>query len=642
MRIQCEHPNSAIHHFNGTIFWSGREIAVDSWNFLLRGSTLRNTSWAVGVVVYTGRETKIAMNSRSAPSKLSSIERTMNNLIYLIFGAQCMLSTISVVVYIVWKSINYDKLTYLCYNYSDSTNVMYSHNCSSTTTYSDASYWFTFFILYCNFLPISIYMTIEMCNFVQAYYIDQDREMHDPVSDTCALSRTSNMNGDLGMIEYIFSDKTGTLTQNIMKFKLCSVNGVVYGDDDVSSSEVKIRGGPEDVLPLRALRDLTHINDSVYFDFLVNLAVGHTVVLDPETGHFQSESPDEDALIRAAYDLGFRFIRRTFEGVYIQHIRRDDSSALREQKGDKDDAVLFFEVIATIPFTSSRKRMSVVVRQPNGEVVVLCKGADNVILDRSVSFTSQGEVDGINEKTVDGDFHAAKSLLEQHLHTFASSGLRTLALARRVLSPDVLNDFLTVWREAESVVVGRSELVDAAAAIVENKLSVVGVTAIEDKLQDEVPETIADIAAAGIKLWVLTGDKVETAINIGYASKLLRSEMILIKLQDRGETILEIKYKLKKLLTMLKRLTDDEVEMSNIWKRLKTKMKLRPASADLSVEGDAKSISPSASSDDSSGAEESDIVHRPMSAPSLEDATSEHLAVIVIGIINLYNYFLSS
>src|SRR5690606_4219052 len=124
---------------------------------------------------------------------------------------------------------HYDSLYYVCYDYSSSDVPMFRDNCSSNDSYSDAAYFLTFFILYNNFIPISLYVTVEIVNYVQAYYIDKDQRMYDEGTDTPAMARTSNMNADLGQIAYVFSDKTGTLTQNVMRFKRCSIAGELYG-----------------------------------------------------------------------------------------------------------------------------------------------------------------------------------------------------------------------------------------------------------------------------------------------------------------------------------------------------------------------------------------------------------------------------
>jgi phospholipid-transporting ATPase len=209
MKIQCEHPTSAIHQFTGTFLESQSEVSLDESSLLLRGSSLRNTRWIIGVVVFTGRHTKLVMNSRGAPFKISGIEKTMNNILLVVLMALFLLSLVSLVAYIVWTRRNFDQLDYLCYNFTKSVNPMYRQNCESGDDYTNIGYFFTFFILYSNFLPISLYVTVEICNYYLTYYIDSDIEMYDPVTDTPAVARTSNMNADLGMVEYIFSDKTG-------------------------------------------------------------------------------------------------------------------------------------------------------------------------------------------------------------------------------------------------------------------------------------------------------------------------------------------------------------------------------------------------------------------------------------------------
>eukprot|EP00602_Paraphysomonas_sp_CaronLab_P005224 CAMPEP_0185037446 /NCGR_PEP_ID=MMETSP1103-20130426/31882_1 /TAXON_ID=36769 /ORGANISM="Paraphysomonas bandaiensis, Strain Caron Lab Isolate" /LENGTH=1289 /DNA_ID=CAMNT_0027575425 /DNA_START=341 /DNA_END=4210 /DNA_ORIENTATION=- len=643
MIIQCEHPNSSIHHFNGTLFWEGKEIAVDSSNFLLRGSAIRNTSWALGAVVYTGQQSKIVLNSRRAPSKMSSVERSMNNLIYLVFSAQVLLSTLSLICYIVWSAYYYSQLMYLCYNYESSSNPLYRDGCIKATDYSDSGYFFTFFILYCNFLPISLYVTVEFCNYIQAFYIDNDLEMYDKNTDTPALARTSNMNGDLGMIEYVFSDKTGTLTQNVMTFRQCSIGGEVYGDSPSESSDDDTRmstlrsSGTINGKSLDVLRERSGEVQSVYADFVFVLSVAHTVVIDRDTGAYQSESPDEFALVQAGRELGWKFVKRTPEYVTVTRLRSGEPATekLEEMK---------FEILATIPFDSTRKRMSVIVKHPiSGETVLFCKGADNIIFDRSVGYAAG----------------STRENLERHLGMFASDGLRTLALARRTLTADDVERFMSIWREAEGSVVGRSELVARAAALVEKSLTVLGVTAIEDKLQEGVPQTIADLGNAGVKFWVLTGDKVETAINIGYSCRLLGPEMVLIRLQETGEGLDVVKHRIEVLLRQLKCITEDTDTVGEIWssvqEAIKSSISPLPQSPSLlqSLISSYCSNSNSASKpltsnaqytgttslgggmgNDSSGHERQDshaFLDRPPQSPALEDLTSDHLALIVDG-----------
>ena len=150
-------------------------------------------------------------------------------MVYFILFAMIIITTISMIAYVVWFSGHKAHLWYMCYRYNSAdVPALFRENCESSDNYAPGSTWPTFFILYNNFVPISLYVTIEMINYVQASYIDNDLEMYDDEDDVPALARTSNMNADLGMIAHIFSDKTGTLTRNIMEFKKCACAGQIY------------------------------------------------------------------------------------------------------------------------------------------------------------------------------------------------------------------------------------------------------------------------------------------------------------------------------------------------------------------------------------------------------------------------------
>lgn len=150
---------------------------------------------------------------------------------------QVLLVSVSLIAYIIWTNVFESDLDYLCYSSSSSTNDFYSTNCASSDDYTNLGMWFTFLILYNNFVPISLYVSVEMVNYVQAYCIDSDICLYDEASDTPALARTSNMNGDLAAVQYVFSDKTGTLTQNVMKFRRCSVGGHVFGNVEPAAGD---------------------------------------------------------------------------------------------------------------------------------------------------------------------------------------------------------------------------------------------------------------------------------------------------------------------------------------------------------------------------------------------------------------------
>ena len=213
---------------------------------------------------------------------------------------------------------------------------------------------------------------------------------------------------------------------------------------------------------------------------------------------YQAESPDEKALVEAAAELGFTFIKRSGDRVVV-HVKSESQASGVADVGAGAGAGrhnpgydIQFQVLAVNAFTSTRKRMSVVVRWPDGSLRLLCKGADNIILDR------------LREE----DRGTAWDRVEGHLNKFAVGGLRTLVLAQRRLSEDEFAAW-SVTYEAARLVIGEGNALSDVAEEIEQSLELVGVTAIEDKLQDQVPETISDLAEAQIKLWVLTGGKAE-------------------------------------------------------------------------------------------------------------------------------------
>eukprot|EP00736_Rhodelphis_marinus_P000457 Rmarinus@m.8664 len=502
-RLDCEAPNRRIHNFEGTLTLKALEkpVSLGLSNFLLRGCQLRNTNHVYGLVVFTGVDTKIMRNARATRSKLSNIEKTVNSSILYIFGTQAALVTISMLAEVL----------------EDSDPHWYLLNSETLSTLPDwLASWFTFLILYNNFVPISLYVTMEMVNYIHAVFVDEDELMYDSESDTYARCRTSNLCQELGQIEYLFSDKTGTLTRNVMEFRRSSINGVIYGEP--------LGTGSQEFTGSDLLRDLHAGGDQAQSvrDFVLNLAVCHTVVAekseqDPGTLVYQAESPDEGALVKAAMKLGFEFRLRTPKGVMVRH------------DGEERE----YEVLATNEFNSTRKRMSVLVRTPDNEYVLFCKGADNIMLARSDT--------------------KSRATLERHLSEFAGEGLRTLVLAQRSLSKSEALTWLEKFDAAKVALNNREqELMDAAEDI-EKGMVIVGATAIEDRLQEGVPDTIADLGRAGVKVWVLTGDKEETAINIGYSCKLLLDESKLIKITDIDQD--KVKGQIYRLLNHFNKLT---------------------------------------------------------------------------------------
>ncbi|XP_055314089.1 probable phospholipid-transporting ATPase IA isoform X6 [Sitodiplosis mosellana] len=475
--VECEPPNRHLYEFNGVLKERGQlAVALGADQILQRGAILRNTAWVFGIVIYTGHDTKLMRNSTSAPLKRSTVDRLTNTQILMLFIMLVALCFISAIFSEIWTKGHFRNDWYI-----DLLNKNFGYNL------------LTFIILYNNLIPISLQVTLELVRFMQALFINFDVEMYHEETDTPAMARTSNLNEELGMVKYIFSDKTGTLTRNVMEFKKCSIARHVYTIEDT----------PEASLLVQNIRN-KHQTLPIIEEFLTLLAVCHTVIPEKdENGKFiyHAASPDERALVAGAANFGYVFEMRTPNTVEI------DALGKRER----------YEILNVLEFTSARKRMSVIVRNAKGEIKLYCKGADTVIYER---LAPNGQ--------------AYRDITLRHLEDFATEGLRTLCCAVAVIPEDIYTEWKETYHKASTAMQYRERKVEDAANLIENNLILLGATAIEDKLQDGVPETIAALLKADINMWVLTGDKQETAINIGYSCKLISQGMDLIILNEES------------------------------------------------------------------------------------------------------------
>ena len=227
---------------------------------------------------------------------------------------------------------------------------------------------------------------------------------------------------------------------------------------------------------------------------------------------YEAESPDELALVDAAFAYNFKLMKRTPTSIQV--------SMPGEGKVE-------FQLLHVLPFDSVRKRMSVILKNPDtGEIKLYCKGADSNMLPRYASPQNQEE-----ERLLDDT--------QDHLKTYAEDGLRTLMTGVRTLSEEEYQDWLTDFNKAANSLERRDKLLMDSYNCVENKMKLVGATGIEDRLQEGVPDAIARLRQAGIVVWVLTGDKQETAINIAFSCKLFSPNMEVIKLNARSRDAAE-------------------------------------------------------------------------------------------------------
>uniref|UniRef100_A0AAY4BBK9 Phospholipid-transporting ATPase n=1 Tax=Denticeps clupeoides TaxID=299321 RepID=A0AAY4BBK9_9TELE len=604
----CEKPNSDLNHFKGYIEKDDQNktgFGVES--LLLRGSTARNTDESAGIVVYAGHETKSMLNNSGPRYKRSKLERMMNSdvilCVLLLFGL-CLVGAIG-------HSIWLETFQSIPQYFIPDNNGQYT-----SSILAGFYMFFTMIILLQVLIPISLYVSIELVKMGQVFFITQDIDLYDEKQDTRIQCRSFNITEDLGQIQYVFSDKTGTLTENKMVFRRCSVRGTEFSHAEngqecvcihqtercsVISSSVRRCAMPSaHSLPCRWLTDiwtrrgalnrdvapdqklqqvlrgasLAEDESGYYLDFFLALAICNTVVVSkapahrrkvsvlavlvqhhrgrvrdtgngrklrslkkyvgedmtnictdqgvvtPNPGqtqktqlgclvHYESQSPDEAALVHAAKAYGFTLAERT-----------PDQVAVRLPSGQ----MLSFQVLDILAFDAKRKRMSVLVRHPHSrEIVMYTKGADSAIMDLLEQ--------PLLEKQV-------KCNTQQQLDQYARDGLRTLCFAKRVFTyAGEYEDWSKKRQEAISAIDQREQLLMDTTVFLETKFTLLGATGIEDRLQENVPETIQALREAGIQVWVLTGDKPETAVNIAYSCKLLDHRDLLFTLNAHNKAM---------------------------------------------------------------------------------------------------------
>lgn len=466
--IKCEQPNNRLYNYDGVLSISSadevgktRDYALDPTQLLLRGAQLRNTSWIYGIVVFTGHETKLMLNSSKKPSKMSNVTHITNRNILYLFAILVLMSIACSCGGLGFALTKSDQMGYLPFE---------NQNRAAEFGYDIL----TFLILFNSFIPISLMVTMEIVKFVQSLLIEADLDMYYEKTDTPAVARSSSLIEELGQVKFVFSDKTGTLTCNEMQFRQASIAGLSYADK--VDSDKQAREGSDDPTLQYTFNQLqehlkTHPTANVINEFLILLGCCHTVIPEKSKNGddeiiYQASSPDEGALVKGASQLGYTF-----------HTRRPNSITCSIRGHDME-----FQVLNICEFNSTRKRMSAIVRGPDGKIKLYCKGADTVILERLA------ENNPFVEPTL------------IHLEEFASEGLRTLCIAMREIPEEEYERWSQIYDKAATTLVNRAEELDKAAEMIEQNLFLLGATAIEDRLQDGVPDTIYSLQEAGIRV----------------------------------------------------------------------------------------------------------------------------------------------
>ncbi|KAF3822903.1 hypothetical protein GH733_010339 [Mirounga leonina] len=568
--VVCEPPNNKLDRFSGTLYWKNSKFPLSNQNMLLRGCVLRNTEWCFGLVVFAGEppggrgpvppsaslpgshlcphdvlqsaapggntagcclgfrtcsrsflgpDTKLMQNSGRTKFKRTSIDRLMNTLVLWIFGFLVCMGVILAIGNAIWEhEVGTRFQAYLPWDEA----------VDSAFFSGFLSFW-SYIIILNTVVPISLYVSVEVIRLGHSYFINWDKKMFCMKKRTPAEARTTTLNEELGQVEYVFSDKTGTLTQNIMVFNKCSISGRSYGDVlDVLGHKAELGERPEPVdfsfNPLAdnkflfwdpTLLEAVKMGDPHTHEFFRLLSLCHTVMSEEKNEgelYYKAQSPDEGALVTAARNFGFVFRSRTPKTITVHEM----------------GTAVTYQLLAILDFNNIRKRMSVIVRNPEGRIRLYCKGADTILLERLHPCTRE-----------------LLSATTDHLNEYAGEGLRTLVLAYKDLDEQYYGEWAQRLLQASLARDSREDRLASVYEEVESDMVLLGATAIEDKLQQGVPETIALLTLANIKIWVLTGDKQETAVNIGYSCKMLTDDMTEVFIVT-GHTVLEVREELRK------------------------------------------------------------------------------------------------
>ncbi|XP_054838536.1 phospholipid-transporting ATPase IF isoform X2 [Eublepharis macularius] len=522
--IECQQPEADLYRFVGRITISQqieevvRPLGPES--LLLRGARLKNTKEIFGVAVYTGMETKMALNYKSKSQKRSAVEKSMNSFLIIYLIILLFEAILSTILKYTWQSEEkWDEPWY---------NEKTEHERNSSKILRFISDFLAFMVLYNFIIPISLYVTVEMQKFLGSFFIGWDLDLYHEETKQKAQVNTSDLNEELGQVEYVFTDKTGTLTENEMQFQQCSINGVKYREiNGKLVPEGLIEDIPDGIRPGLAQEEGL---------FLKAVSLCHTVQINNDQAdgicdnpwhtnsissqlEYYASSPDEKALVEAACRIGVVFTGTDGESMEIKSLGHPER----------------YKLLHVLEFDPCRRRMSVIVESPSGDKLLFTKGAESAILP----YSTRGEI----EKT------------RIHVDEFALKGLRTLCVAYRKFTPEEYKEVDQRLYEAKTALQQREERLTEAFNFIEKDLELLGATGVEDKLQDKVQETIEALRLAGIKVWVLTGDKHETAVSVSLSCGHFHRTMNIMELvQHKSDSSCA-----EQLTQLARRIKDDHV-----------------------------------------------------------------------------------
>ncbi|CAD8160132.1 unnamed protein product [Paramecium pentaurelia] len=490
MTINYERPNPYLYQLTGSAEINSQQVSLSHKNFLLRGCVLRNVDYIYGIVCYNGHDSKIMLNQVKIQPKSSHLERTMNQYVIAIFLFQITICGLGGYLNSYWQQIHNSQLSYL-----DILNTDLEYNFIKNLFIK----WGNWILILANFVPISLIVSLEIVQYFQGILINMDQGTYSAENDIRSVVQSSNLIGQLGQVDYIFSDKTGTLTKNQMDFKCLSVNEKSYGKEVTLTTEEVSKLSQVSNVDFRDKAFFDDLNQNPgmgpLHEFLLCLSLCHTTITEKKNGQlfYQASSSDELALINFARYCDYTFERSESSKNIVVNIRGDIKN---------------YQLLHVFEFDSIRKRMSVIVQDESNQIILYTKGADSIIRNLMKPNALQ-----LQEKTWND------------LQEFASIGLRTLLLTKRILPLQIYKEWEISYLQACAAVENRDNLMTNSQTKIEQELELIGGTAVGDQLQEDVGQTIQYLKDAGIKVWVMTGDKIETAINFGYSCQLLNNSL---------------------------------------------------------------------------------------------------------------------
>ncbi|ORC90848.1 phospholipid-translocating P-type ATPase (flippase) [Trypanosoma theileri] len=479
------------------------QISLTHHHLLPQSCRLKNTKSIICVAVYTGDETKCGMNKRPAPVKWAKIDQDVSKYAIFVFCCQIL------------NAFAFGITGYLL-NRDVENHYWYLQVPRNEASVPFIIYPLRFFLLTTVMIPVSFKFVVDMSKYYMAMTVEWDETMkhRGPESEGCRV-KNSGILEDLGQIDYVLSDKTGTMTQNVMELLYVSVGderfslhqNKVEGEENNSTTMVKI---PTDERVLHFGRILSLCNS-------VEVSKSNNPLQDVPSNsiQYQAASPDEEALCRGASHL------------HVKLIHRDVHEYVLNVNGVEEKWIHHY----TFPFSSELKTMGVIVEEKStGIIYYFVKGADDRILEMRTKPSSSPLGMGSRTRRM-----SWQDTLNSHLETYAMQGLRTLVVAEKKIEKEELQSFLSQVKAAELTLHGRREKLQELRSKMETGVQITGITAIEDKLQDSVKETVQDFLQAGIKVWMLTGDKVQTAEQIALSCGLYNPSNRVLRIVSGGK-----------------------------------------------------------------------------------------------------------